>query len=445
MQKTVLIIDDKHSVYESLALNFQDFGYRSLWAADSRTAMETLSREEVSVVLLDLSLGHESGIDLLPRIKAFAPALPVIMITGYGTLELAVKSIKIGAYDFLSKPLDFDRLRETVEQALSLSEAASDTDSAASPPIPGMDGIFPSRLQSVRNLYRRAALLARTDLPVLVTGESGTGKEHLVELIHAHSRRGDKPMERINCSAFPETLIDNELFGHEKGAFTGAQDSYSGLFERADGGTLHLDEVGDLALSNQAKLLRVLEDGMVRRLGGSKSVAVDVRVIASTNKDLPALIQSGQFRQDLFYRLNAAYLYLPPLRERMGDLHGLVDHFLAHYPGEDGKRREFTPEALALLAAYGWPGNIRELKNVIRTGVAVSSSPRIGPQDLPPNLEPAAAPDDEDPDTRQLENVERDHIKRALEENRYNKKKTSQQLGIDRKTLYNKMKNYGIS
>lgn len=442
MTATILIVDDKQSVFESLALNFSDYDFAPLWAVDSRDALAALVRERIDAVLLDLSLGCESGIDLLALIKRDHPAIPVIMITGYGTLELAVKSIKLGAYDFLPKPLDFDRLRGTVEQALEVTAGkTSDPD-----PLSRNDDLFVSQSPVLRDLYRRATILAKTDLPVLVTGESGTGKEHLVDLIHASSSRSGGTMERINCSAFPEALIDNELFGHEKGAFTGAGEAYAGIFERADGGTLHLDEVGDLALSSQARLLRVLEDGMVRRLGGGGNVAVDVRVIASTNRDLPEMIRAGQFRRDLFYRLNAAYLYIPPLRERRGDIAGLLDHFLDRHPGEDGWCRRFSAAALAILETHSWPGNVRELKNLVRTSVLMAASRTIEPRDLPPDI--GAGPDataSESEEAKPLDGMEREHILRTLKRNRYNKTRTSEELGIDRKTLYNKMKCYGLA
>ena len=431
----VLLVDDNPSIRRSLGLNLEDSGYSVLWARNGPEALEIARSTPPDVVLLDLSLGSESGLDVLEKLLAEKPSLPVIMITGYGTFEAAVRSIKIGAYDFLPKPLDFDHLLGIMEKALGATEergGGEDGDGF-------LGGRMITRSQPVLAAYRKAKLLAKTELPVLVTGESGCGKELLVELVHENSSRHGSVLRRINCSAYPESLIDNELFGHEKGAYTGADGVYKGLFEQAHQGTLHLDEIGDLALPSQAKLLRVLEDGAVFRLGGNAEVKVDVRVIATTNKNLPEMVEKGTFRKDLFYRLNAVFIYLPPIRDRREDLEPLLRHFMDEAAG--GGKKWFSAEALKLLHRYPWPGNIRELKNTVKMCAAIAPGNSIGPESLPQAITDHWR---EQPTGDKLDQAEKDLILRVLEESRYNKQKASQRLGISRKTLYNKLKGYGL-
>ncbi len=433
----ILLVDDNPSIFRSLGLNLQDSGYAVAWARDGAEAMEMARENRPDLVLLDLSLGKEDGIEVLQNILAEYHSLPVVMITGYGTFEAAVKSIKIGAYDFLPKPLDFDHLLGTIDKALGRRRNGEEDEEAN-------DEFLAKRLvtraQPMLAAYRKAKLLAKTDLPVLITGESGSGKELLVELIHENSTRKQAVLRRINCSAYPETLIDNELFGHEKGAYTGADNTHQGLFEQAHNGTLHLDEIADLALPSQAKLLRVLEDGAVFRLGGRAEIKVDVRVIATTNKNIPEMIEEGTFRKDLFYRLNAVFIYLPPVREHQGDLELLLKHFV-NKAAAGGERKWFSPEALKLLHRYPWPGNVRELKNTVNMCVALSSGSVIGVETLPHSIvdfcKANPAPD-------KIDQAEKDLIMRVLEESHYNKQKASQRLGISRKTLYNKLKGYGL-
>ena len=436
MSQIVLIIDDNASIFDSLQINFRDFGFRCLWGRNEKEALALLAEERVDVVLLDLSLGKEDGLVVLEKIKHHAPALPVIMITGYGTLEKAVKAIKGGAYDFLAKPLDFRKLLEIVRQSLALGGGPDGRVARADVGEWAESGIITCSA-AMTSALRKAALLAKTDMPALITGESGCGKELVANYIHARSLRRDGPMVRINCSAFPDTLIDNELFGHEKGAYTGADSSHQGVFEQAHKGTLHLDEIGDMSLSSQAKLLRILEDGVVKRLGGKDERRVDVRFIASTNQNLPEMIKERRFREDLFYRLKAAFIYLPPLRERKGDIRHIAERLLAR----EGKT--FSPAAMAALEAHAWPGNIRELKNTVQMCAVVCAGDVIEAADIPPLAEmPSAA--DSGGEVRSLEDVEKNAIRKVLEESRFNKRKASQRLGISYKTLYNKMKNYGI-
>ncbi len=430
----ILIVDDNISIFHSLQLNFLDFGFECLWARNEAETMDCFEREGVKAVLLDLSLGKEDGLVILEKIRRLRPAVPVVMITGYGTLETAVKAIKLGAYEFLAKPLDFKKLMDTVEQAIAFSENALPSD--GDPVSDGDESEILTQSIPLLSALRKAEMMARTDMPVLVSGESGCGKELVANFIHAKSLRANKPLVRINCSAFPDSLIDNELFGHEKGAYTGAAAAYPGIFEQADTGTLHLDEIGDMVLSSQAKILRVLEDGIVRRLGGTETRRVDVRIIATTNQNLPELIRQRRFREDLFYRLKAAFIYLPPLRERKGDIGYIAERLIA------GQGKRFSREAVDALERHSWPGNVRELKNTVRMCAAICSSDVINVSDIPP----FASGDEEERGAGlcSLEALEKDAIQRALQESRFNKRKASQRLGISYKTLYNKIKSYGL-
>ncbi len=445
MKYTTLIVDDNPKIFHSLRENFADFGVDCLWAENGAGTVLAMSGGRVDVVLLDLSLGAENGLDILARLRKSHPGTPVVMITGFGTLEAAVKAIKLGAYDFLAKPLDFDKLRAVVEQAVAFARPDPGREAAADRDSPDLV----SRCPKVLAVSRKAKMLATTDLSVLIGGESGCGKELLADLVHRHSKRAERPFLKVNCSAFPDTLMDNELFGHEKGAFTGADSAHIGLFEQADGGTLLLDEIGDMSLGSQTKLLRVLEDGRVRRLGGREERKVDVRILASTNRDLSALIGERRFREDLFYRLNPAFLLLPPLRDRAGDVPLLLAHFLARH-SEGGETRRFSPAAEAILAAYAWPGNVRELKNLVRLCSALATGEVIEASDLPGNVVAASGGGRGDRDeapsagAATLGDMEKEMILKTLEETRYNKRRTSQRLGISYKTLFNKMKHHGI-
>ena len=393
-------------------------------------ALRAITENEIDVVLLDLSLGAENGIDVLEDIQGLRPGLPVIIITGYGTFEKAVKAVKLGAFDFLEKPLDFDHLFAVVEKAIRLS--AHNSSSFAE-----MDNLLLTKNSRMLALCQRAKRLAATNIPILITGESGTGKELLAEFIHRHSPRRDKPFVRVNCSVLTESLVNSELFGHEKGAFTGAGRQHIGFFEQAHGGSLHLDEIGDMSMANQAKILRVIEDFKLRRLGGSEDIPIDVRIIAATNKNIEDLIEVGAFRQDLLFRLNAVLLYLPPLREREGDLEFLSGYFLREFSG--GRLRRFSTEAWSALNAYSWPGNVRELRNVVKVGSVVAETDEIGIGDLPAGLASAIRK------SGRLNEVEREAIARALDDSGGNKSLAASRLGITRRTLYKKMERYGLS
>ncbi len=428
MGRQVLVVDDNEDIFKSLRINFTDCGFVTLWSRDGAGALALVNDQNPDIVLLDLSLGAENGIDVLTDLQRLRPGLPVVIITGYGTFETAVKAMKLGAFDFLSKPLDFDKLLAIVQNALRLS-------SSTEPASGDMDFLTDS--PEIQALCRRARKLAATPIPILITGESGTGKEVLAEYIHQHSPRRDKPFVRVNCSAFTDTLANAELFGHEKGAFTGAVDRHIGYFEEADGGTLHLDEIGDMGMANQAKILRVLEEGKLRRIGGVRDVPVDVRIIASTNKDMEELIEAGMFRQDLLYRLNAVLLYLPPLRERPADIELLGRHFLRQIANGD-QPKTFSPEAWEYLRVHAWPGNVRELRNLVRVCAVVTEADVIEMKDLPAILSRPTSR------SGRLNDIERDAIAKALAEANGNKSLAASRLGITRRTLYKKLERYDI-
>lgn len=439
----ILIVDDNPQFYKSLSVNFQDFDINCRWSRTGKETMAELAKSQPDAVLLDLSLGAENGLTILERIRTEYADLPVVMITGYGTLEAAVQAIKLGAYDFLPKPLDFEKLCGILERAVAAAKHRPVGDPNE------IERAIITISPSLESVFRKARLIGETNLSVLIVGESGCGKELLAELVHSCSSRSGSKMVTINCSAFPEQLIDNEMFGHEKGAFTGADQEHQGLFEQADGGTLLLDEIGDMPLASQAKLLRVLENGQIRRLGGNKDRTVDVRIIASTNRDLPDMIKRRLFREDLFYRLNSAFIYIPPLRERRDDIPLLVRYFLRN--SEKGAKKSFSPEAEKLLTAYHWPGNVRELKNVVELSAVIAQGDVIRPNELPNHLLKESMPADADgghsvgdAGLRTLNEAERDLIVQTLAKTGNNKRKTSQRLGISYKTLFNKLKQHGI-
>jgi DNA-binding NtrC family response regulator len=436
-QKSVLIIDDRVRLCESLGASLAERGYRPLSACDGAGALDLLSREKVDVVLLDIRLGDENGLSLLPRMLKTRPSLPVIVITGYGTLETAVESIKSGAFDYLQKPVRMDKLLKVLENALKLSTLEEENRELRAR-ARGIPIITESPI--MKELLDRASRLASSDLPVLICGESGTGKELIAGFIHENSARAAKPMQSVNCAAFAESLLDNELFGHERGAFTGATTTFHGVFERSQGTSLFLDEIGDMQMGIQAKILRAIQNKEVRRLGGSETIAVDVRFIAATNRNLEARIAAGEFRSDLLYRLNTATLVVPPLRDRREDVLPLARHFLAEAtPGKGAKRLD--EEAESLLSAYDWPGNIRELKSAVFYAATIASGDLVGPADLPALI---ARKPGESLRVNIRESFERNLIQRTLVEVGNNKKRAAEKLSMSRATLYNKLRKYGL-
>ncbi|MFP4152724.1 MAG: sigma-54-dependent transcriptional regulator [Alkalispirochaeta sp.] len=447
MTGTILVVDDNEKVFESLKPNFRHFGLNAIHAPGGTEAQRQVVGGNADIVLLDIRLGNENGIDVLREIKEIAPSLPVIMITGFGSIDTAVEAMKLGAFDYVKKPLDFDRLFKVVENALELSKLSEE------------NAVLRRRIQELSpqicmengrmyEIVDQARKLAQTDIPVLITGDNGSGKEVIADYIHTHSDRAGRKMHKINCAAFPESLLDNELFGHEKGAYTGANATFQGIFERADKSTLFLDEIGDMPLTIQAKILRVLQNREVRRIGGTDTISINVRFVAATNQNLPEKIASGEFREDLFFRLNTAILTVPPLRERREDIPHLTEYFLSEFSSAHGKPvTAVSGEVMDLFFRYPWPGNVRELKNAINYGVAITSDSTIGIEDLPPSVlaEQTTTGAAAVPQPRgKKEESERELISRTLADCRWNKKRTAEILGISRKTLYAKIERYGI-
>lgn len=433
MKKHILIVDDNERLFDSLAINLRKNKLEPHWAGCGRDAVGMLAARRFSAVLLDLALGDEKGIELLPEILAAHPGTPVIIITGFGTFEMAVKAIKLGAHDFLSKPLDIERLLSVLWSALGTNQPLDQSNAWR----PGSEMV--ARSLAMRQLCDKARLIASSNLPVLITGESGVGKELMAEYVHRHSSRAGSTFLNVNCSAIAESLADSELFGHVKGAYTGASRERAGYFERADGGTLHLDEVGDMSPSIQAKLLRVLETQRFDKVGGDEEVEVEVRLVASTNTDLESAVAEGRFRKDLFYRLNAARLHLPPLRERRDDIPALLDLFLRQ-DTPPGREKRFSSKAEDLLSAYDWPGNVRELKNTVKICALMAPGKIIEIKDVP-------RLDTERKTTQsvRLSDNERELIQKALADAGGNRLLAAQKLGISRRTLYNKLERYGLA
>ncbi len=441
MNGSILVVDDNRKVFESLEPNFRHFGLAAVHASNGREALKRVSEGAIQTILLDIRLGSDNGIDVLRDLKETAPSVPVIMITGFGSIDTAVQAMKLGAYDYVKKPLDFDRLFKVVENALELYKL-SEENAVLKRRIRELSPAICMENSRMYEIVEQARKLAQTDIPVLIIGENGSGKEVIADYIHTNSERNASKMHKINCAAFPESLLDNELFGHEKGAYTGANSAFQGIFERSQGSTLFLDEIGDMPLTIQAKILRVLQNREVRRIGGTDTIRIDVRFIAATNQNLTVKIADGSFREDLYFRLNTAILEVPPLRERREDIPHLIQYFLAEYSETHGKPvSSVSSEVMDRFFQYRWPGNVRELKNAVNYGVAITAGREITLQDLPPALlSGSSAPA---PKGKREEN-ERDLISRTLSECRWNKKRTAEILGISRKTLYAKIGRYGI-
>ncbi len=451
MSQNILIIDDERNIRRTLDMILSGEGYQVFTCASAQAGLGVLKKEYIHLVLLDILMPEINGLDLLPKLLKVRPDLAVIMISGHGNVQNAVLAIKRGAYDFLEKPLDRDKVLLAISRALQTRELTEENRHLKQQ-IEGryeMLGQSPA-LTEIRNQIAR---VAPTNGRVLILGESGTGKELIARAVHKMSRRANNPFIKVNCAAIPEELIESELFGSDRGAFTGAVKTRDGKFLQADGGTLFLDEIGDMSLSVQAKVLRALEQGEFERVGGVKTFQVDVRVIAATNKNLHAEVEQGKFREDLYFRLNVVPLTAPPLRERRADIPELAEHFLNTYAQENG----FLPKALSaeardLLLQYDWPGNIRELKNLIERLSIMVSEDTIYPEDLP-TLDRMTIPKQLDsfPDLgagktlRQVrEAVERHYIAEALERHRGNVTRASNALGIERTNLHKKIKQYDL-
>jgi len=456
MSKRVLIIDDEASIRESLSGILEDEGFVPLAAPDGEAGLALLDEEPVDCVLLDIWMEGMDGLEVLSRIKSRDETLPVIMISGHGTIETAVQATKAGAYDFIEKPLSYDKIILAVNNALRFSRLAAENrllkERTDSPP--DLTGKTPA----MEALRRQIERVAPTDAWVLIRGEHGTGKELVAQTIHRLSPQGAKPMVEINCAAIPEELIESELFGHEKGAFTGATAARRGKFDQADGGMLFLDEIGDMSLKTQAKILRILQEQKFERVGGSRTISVNVRVLAATNKDLEEEIAAGRFRADLFYRLNVVPIVVPPLRDRLDDLPLLVADFLEMFQRKGMGKRRFDDEALSVMRRHSWPGNVRELKNFVERALIMSPDEVVG-ADVVRQLLGVAAPPSvaagegdkaldrffslEFRDARRA--FEREFLRHALARNQGNIAQTAEQIGLERSHLYKKLKSLDLN
>lgn len=443
MNYTVLIVDDLEKLCRIIAKNFEVIGHTAFYSIDGDEGLKILRDKNIDVVLLDLKLGSEDGIEVLKKMKKIKPQVPVFMITGHGTISNAVYSIKNGAYDYIQKPVNFDKLIKMIENAVSLENLREENDQLNKMLRQKAVNLFHTVNDHMLNLLEKIRKFSETEYPVLITGESGTGKDLIADFIYSNSKRKNFDLNKINCAAFSESLLDDELFGHNKGAFTGADSDFMGIFERTSGGTLFLDEIGDMPLSIQAKILRTLQNGEIKRLGGKVNRIVDVRFIAATNKNINELVITGDFREDLFFRLNTFQIHIPPLRERKDDIALLSRIFLKEYAFQSGSNEKSLDNSVEdFFSSYIWSGNVRELLNVINYSCTISTDLIINMQDLPNYLSRKTV---QTPTTLKMrEEGEKQTILNALKICSYNKTKASEMLRISRRTLYNKMEKYQI-
>ena len=437
----LLIVDDELVVRDSLGQWFESEGYEATTVASAREALEAMQRDAWDVALIDIKMPGMDGMDLQQRLHEIDPELIVIIMTGYATVETAVQALKRGAYDYITKPFDPDELVHLVRNALEHRRTKREVVRLKE----NLSEIFPrteliGQSPGMKRVGELIEMVAPTDATVLISGESGTGKELVARAIHASSPRRYMPMVVIHCGALTETLLESELFGHERGAFTGAQYRKKGKFEVADGGTVFLDEISDISLKTQTDLLRVLQEKEIVRVGGTQPVKVDFRCVTATNKNLEMLVKEGTFRPDLFYRLNVFNIDLPALRDRREDIPLLADHFLRKYSTAMNRLvPHIAPAAIDLLLSHTWPGNVRELENAVERALVIGRGAEVQASDFPfqRTKEPVSK-------ANTLEEVERLHIERVLQESDWNLSRTARILDIDRTTLYNKLKRYGL-
>ncbi len=439
----ILVVDDEEPFRRLLKNELARKGYAVSVAADGGGALRLMRENPFDAILLDVVMPGVDGLSLMKKLKEDPSAPPIIVLTGKATVETAVEAMKNGAYDYLTKPYKLDELVIVVDRACEYGRLSVKNKLLEQELVRKESPFeFVGTSRQLKDILALIRKVAPTDSPVFIQGESGTGKELVANTVWHYSKRKDTPFIALNCASLSESLIESEIFGHEKGAFTSAYQLKHGLVEVADTGTLFLDEIGEMPIGLQAKLLRFLDSGEFRRVGGNKALTVDVRLIAATNKDLAAMIKRGAFREDLYYRLNVINITLPPLRERKEDIAALARHFLQQYAKKlDKSITDLTSDALELLAGYHWPGNVRELENVVERAVILCESDLLGAEDL---SVPAPAMIAELGTNPSLEEMEKNYILRVLRETNGNQSKASQLLGIDRKTLYLKLKKYGI-
>lgn len=450
MRGRILIVDDKKSMCQTLEADLRLREFETAWFTSPHDALEELKHREFDVVLTDYRMPGMSGTELCARVVSNRPDVPVIVMTAFGSMETAIEAMGAGAYYFVNKPVDFDMLALTLERAVRQRELQEQVKilSHAVEQSKRFGELLGSS-QPMRQLYQQLAQISETDASILITGESGTGKELVANAIHQKSRRRDQPFVAINCAALPDTLLESELFGHAKGAFTDARADRRGLFLQAEQGSLFLDEIGDFPMAVQAKLLRALEGRKVRPVGGDEEVPFDVRLITATNRDLESAVEEGRFREDLYFRINVIQIDMPPLRARNTDILLLAQHFTELFVASSGKAVSGLSDAVAeKLLSYNWPGNVRELRNVMERAVALTRFDKIGVDDLPEKIRDHKSSQvvigGSDPtELVSLEEVERRYILNVLESVGGNKTLASRVLGLDRKTLYRKLQQYG--
>jgi DNA-binding NtrC family response regulator len=448
MKAKILIVDDEAQFRALLKADLEDADYIVTEAEDGAALKKSFSKDAPDLVLLDLNLPDEKGLDLLPQIKKNWPDSEVIVITGEATFEAAVQATKSGAFHFINKPYAAQALQVTLDRALENKQQKEESNSlrrAISTMSGGTSPIF--RSQAMQQVVRTVERIAPSDATILITGESGTGKEVIADLVHALSPRSKNKIIKINCAALPRELIESELFGHKKGAFTGANADRSGLFREAEGGTLFLDEISEMPVDTQSKLLRVLQEQTARAVGETVSYKTNCRIVAATNRHPEDAIKDGKLREDLFYRISALSVYLPPLRERRDDILPLANSFLKKFSAQASRDiRGFKPDAVERLTNFDWPGNIRQLQNEIQRAVLLSEGNEVAMSDLSVAANRSGSISGEENDTSftLLEGVERNAIIQTLKESNGNKLETAKRLGIGRQTLYNKIKAYGI-
>jgi two-component system response regulator AtoC len=451
---SVLVVDDEESSREMMMEALRRSGYRLRSAGSAEAALQLLAKQPADLVVTDVQMDGMSGIELVREINARHPEVLVVVVTAFSNSGITIDAIRAGAFDFIPKPFQMDRLRQVVRNAAEKRALVRETKAVepvetAKSSTNQLIGQSPQMIE----VFKMIGRVANTESTVLIIGESGTGKELVARAIHENSYRRDKPFLALNCGALPETLLESELFGYEKGAFTGAEKTHMGIFEAVNGGTCLLDEIGEMPLSVQPKLLRVLQDGELRRVGSTREIHVDVRILASTNRRLETLVKEKEFREDLFYRLNVVYLEMPTLAQRREDIPLLMDHFLRRYMERNRRRGlAFSEECLGALTAYNWPGNVRELENVIESAATLSPTPVIGLDNLPPKIREGETqkvylereiPEAFGGQLLPLAEIERFYILKVLKEVRHNKSMAARVLGLDRKTLRLKLKQYG--
>ncbi len=452
--KHVLIVDDEASIRQSLEGILEDEGFRTSFAATGEECLNVIQAEDPDLVLLDIWMPGIDGLETLKAIKQKRPDQLVVMMSGHGTIETAVKATRLGAYDFIEKPLSLEKVLLSIQNGLKIGDLVAENTALRQKINKEYQMIGAS--PAVERLKQQIKVAAPSSGWVLITGENGTGKELVARAIHNQSNRNDKPFIEVNCAAIPEELIESELFGHEKGAFTGATAARKGKFDLANTGTLFLDEIGDMSLKTQAKILRILQERKFERVGGSRTIEVDVRVIAATNKNLREEIELGNFREDLYFRLNVLPFVVPPLRSRKEDIPRLCKHFLHYFCGKESREiKTISSEAMQALVQYRWPGNIRELKNLIERLVIMTPDLEITLEDIPHEIlkvhntaesSSSAEMVDEMPDSYRdaKEMFEKQFLLEKLRKNNWNVSRTAEEIGLERSNLHRKIKAYGI-